>query len=69
MPDTPVLILDHARIVVGDLREGCPRKKLGITQPVRFFVSPLKFIVELIEAPEHQHVYGPTVRPEREVEA
>lgn len=26
-------------------------------KPVQFFLSPLRFIIELIEAPEHQHLF------------
>ncbi len=36
-------------------------------RPVQFFVSPLRFIIELIESPDHQHSFSapPAVPPQQ----
>jgi methylmalonyl-CoA/ethylmalonyl-CoA epimerase len=66
-------ILNHVAYLVTDLaahaerlrRAGCaptsapkPAVAYGGRQ-IQFFVSPLRFIVELVEAPGHEHLYLP----------
>lgn len=64
-------ILNHTAYLVDDLaaageklqRNGCARTsdpKPAIAyrgRRVQFFVTPLRFVIELIEAPEHEHAY------------
>jgi len=66
-------ILNHVAYRVTDLarqsehlrRAGCaptsdPKPAVAYGgRPIQFFVAPLRFIVELIEAPDHQHAYLP----------
>lgn len=68
---TGARILNHVAYLVPELRSaretllsgGCIAA--GSSQPaiayggrhVQFFVTPLRFIIELIEAPDHQHAY------------
>ena len=66
-------ILNHVAYLTADLEaEGERLRSLGsvavaAAQPavayagrrVQFWLSPLRFIVELIEAPEHEHSYSP----------
>ncbi len=66
-------ILNHIAYLTSDLEaEGARLREQGCqpTNPpkpavayggrhVQFWVSPLRFIIELIEAPGHQHRYGP----------
>ena len=43
---------------VGCVATGDPRPAVAYGgHMVQFWVSPLRFIVELVEAPEHEHVY------------
>jgi methylmalonyl-CoA/ethylmalonyl-CoA epimerase len=67
-------ILNHVAYRVTDLaahaahlrQSGCaptsdPKPALAYDgRPIQFFVSPLRFIIELIEAPDHQHLYLPS---------
>jgi len=64
-------ILNHLAYRVEDLKraadhlrhQGCvstgePKPALAYGgRPIQFFLAPLRFIVELIEAPEHTHLY------------
>jgi methylmalonyl-CoA/ethylmalonyl-CoA epimerase len=66
-------ILNHVAYLVTSLdaeearlrRHGC--MPIGTAQPaiayggrrIQFLMSPLDFILELIEAPDHRHAYGP----------
>jgi len=66
-------ILNHVAYRVEDLsaqgerlcRAGCaptsaPKPAVAYGgRPVQFFVSPLRFVIELIEAPVHEHLYLP----------
>jgi methylmalonyl-CoA/ethylmalonyl-CoA epimerase len=70
-------ILNHVAYRVADLdvraahfREnrcvaaGPPRPAIAYgNRRIQFFMTPLGFLVELIEAPEHQHLFG-TIEPE-----
>ncbi len=65
-------ILNHLAYRVDNLeqaadrlrRQGCvsagePKPAVAYGgRPIQFFLAPLRFIVELIEAPEHAHRYG-----------
>jgi len=65
-------ILNHVAYRVGDLAAEAERLRRAGTAPaaepkpaiayggrrVQFFVTPLRFIVELIEAPAHEHLYS-----------
>lgn len=57
---TPDLQLSAAHFMdQGCVPTGQPQAAVAYGgRPVQFFVSPLRFIVELIEAPGHQHAYG-----------
>jgi methylmalonyl-CoA/ethylmalonyl-CoA epimerase len=62
-------ILNHVAYLVGELRvdaerlmeQGCaptsvPKPAVAYGgRPIQFFVTPLNFIIELIEAPAHEH--------------
>lgn len=75
-------ILNHVAYLVPDLLQAAARLKaarhIATSQPnpaiayggarIQFFVSPLKFIVELIEAHDHQHVYMPIPVPAQKQE-
>jgi len=64
-------ILNHVAYLVSDLAAEAERLQSAGAVPtgepkpaiayqnrrIQFFLTPLRFIVELIEAPEHQHVY------------
>ena len=64
-------ILNHVAYRVADLGAGAARLKAGGAakvsepkpaiayggRPIQFFVTPLRFIIELIEAPDHQHAF------------
>ena len=68
-------ILNHVAYQVTDLaaaaahlqKEGCART--GDPKPaiayggcrIQFFVTPMRFIVELIEAPDHRHEFAPEI--------
>lgn len=66
-------ILNHVAYRVGDLaaqaehlrQAGCaptsePKPAIAYGgRNIQFFVTPLRFIIELIEAPDHQHLYIP----------
>jgi methylmalonyl-CoA/ethylmalonyl-CoA epimerase len=40
---------------------GCPKPALAYGgRKVQFWVSPLRFIIELVEAPEHEHRFTPS---------
>ena len=64
-------ILNHVAYRVADLAAGAARLKAGGAakvsdpkpaiayggRPIQFFVTPLRFIIELIEAPDHAHAF------------
>ncbi|MEO7026764.1 MAG: VOC family protein [Caulobacteraceae bacterium] len=64
-------ILNHVAYRVADLGAGAARLRAGGAakvsepkpaiayggRPIQFFVTPLRFIIELIEAPDHQHAF------------
>lgn len=64
-------ILNHVAYVVSDLNTEASRLRTlgavptGEAQPakayggrnIQFFYTPLRFLIELIEAPDHQHTY------------
>ena len=64
-------ILNHVAYRVADLAVGAARLKAGGAakvsdpkpaiayggRPIQFFVTPLRFIIELIEAPDHEHAF------------
>jgi methylmalonyl-CoA/ethylmalonyl-CoA epimerase len=66
-------ILNHVAYLVSDLgearehmrRSGCaptsqPNPAIAYGgRNIQFFVTPLRFVIELIEAPGHQHAYTP----------
>jgi len=66
-------ILNHVAYRVDDIRTqgerlrlaGCaptsePKPAIAYNgRPIQFFVTPLRFVLELIEAPDHQHKYLP----------
>lgn len=72
-------VLNHVAYLVSDL--GAVRQRIrqsGIVpvappkpavaydgRPIQFFVTPLRFIIELIEAPDHQHQFAPRFEPAR----
>jgi len=67
-------ILNHVAYLVSDLgearehmrRSGCaptsePKPAVAYDgHNIQFFVTPLRFVIELIEAPNHQHTYLPS---------
>lgn len=69
-------VLNHVAYLTSDLAGSAARLReqscfpTGDPQPavayggkrVQFFLSPLRFIIELIEAPDHKHVYEAAVR-------
>ena len=68
-------ILNHVAYLVDDLAAAAARLRAARCVPagpakpaiaysgrnIQFFVSPVRIIVELIEAPEHRHIYTPFV--------
>lgn len=66
-------ILNHVAYLVEDLDAEAARLRAARHVPtskpkpaiayggarIQFFLSPLAFIIELIEAPAHQHIYAP----------
>lgn len=70
-------ILNHVAYVVPDLGSAAGLLRRGGFAPagepkpaiayggarIQFFVTPLRFIVELVEAPEHTHLYIPSGGP------
>jgi methylmalonyl-CoA/ethylmalonyl-CoA epimerase len=68
-------VLNHVAYLAADLEgegqrlagHGCcaagdPRPALAYAgRRVQFWVSPLRFMVELIEAPEHEHLWIPSI--------
>ncbi len=64
-------VLNHVAYLVDDLTIECTRLRMAAVYPVgppkpaiayggrniQFFVTPLRFIIELIEAPHHAHVF------------
>ncbi|MBA3811052.1 MAG: VOC family protein [Caulobacteraceae bacterium] len=64
-------ILNHVAYTVPDLAAGAARLSAGgaarVSEPkpaiayggapIQFFVTPLRFVIELIEAPDHRHDY------------
>ena len=67
-------IINHVAYLVDDLASGaehlCHLDSVATSDPkpaiayggarIQFFVTPLRFVIELIEAPRHTHVYGLT---------
>jgi methylmalonyl-CoA/ethylmalonyl-CoA epimerase len=67
-------ILNHVAYLVPDLAQGREQLRAGGSVPtaepnaaiayggsrIQFFVTPMRFIIELIEAPGHQHRYTET---------
>jgi methylmalonyl-CoA/ethylmalonyl-CoA epimerase len=72
---TGARILNHVAYLVPDLHAagerlksarclpaGEPRPAVAYGgRPIQFFVSPLRIIIELIEAPDHAHVLAPLI--------
>ncbi len=68
-------ILNHVAYLVADLTAGAAHLReqssipVGAPKPaiayngrlIQFFVTPLRFIVELIEAPDHAHSFRPLI--------
>ncbi|HEY4114374.1 MAG TPA: VOC family protein [Rhizomicrobium sp.] len=68
-------ILNHVAYLVTDLSAGAEHMRSSGSAPtsepkpaiayggkrIQFFVTPLRFVVELIEAPGHQHEFRPAV--------
>ena len=66
-------VLQHVAYLTGDLgMEGARLRAMGCQatgdprpaaayagRPVQFWISPLRFMIELVEAPEHEHVLLP----------
>lgn len=66
-------ILNHVAYLVDDLAAAEARLRRGGAvpagkpqpavaysgRPIQFFITPLRFIVEMIEAPNHQHAFMP----------
>lgn len=64
-------ILNHVAYRLADLSAGAARLKAGGAakvsepkpaiayggRPIQFFVTPLRFVIELIEAPDHAHAF------------
>ena len=45
----------------GAARVSAPKAAIAYGgRPIQFFVTPLRFIIELIEAPDHVHLFTPT---------
>ena len=65
-------ILNHVAYLVPDLAAGGAHLAAGGAarvsdpkpaiayggRPIQFFVTPLRFVIELIEAPDHEHAYS-----------